>query len=506
MSNVNSIYNNSNRITSMFSDMDTDALVKSLCSSHQTKIDTQYRKKQIAEWKQTALTDVSDKVKAFSNSYCSVLGSTSMLKSSTYAKYSVTTADTSGAVSVQAGGEAFEGKISVSVEQLAGKATAAGATGISSGSELSASNTATLGELAFGTPLKFDGNGNVAFKINGKKFEFSADTTLQNMISTINADEDANVTMKYSRLTDSFTITSDVGGKDGSVKIENLSGNAFGEGGAFGIGEGKFTEGAQNAIATINGVRVERTENEFTIDDVTYTLNDKTDKEINFNVSRDFSSTVDAVKDFVKSINDLLSTVKTYTSAKDETRKYQPLTDAEKEEMTEKEIELWEEKSKGGVLHGDRDLEQLMNNIKSVFFSDVGGTGKSLTSIGISTASFFDSDAGLLKVDEDALKAALEKDSDAVVNMFAGGSSTAPTEKQGAVYQLKNYLTSYIKSSGDTIDGLHDDVNDIEDEIDSMEDKLAKIAEKYYNKFANMETALSKLNSTANYISSLFAG
>lgn len=506
MANVNSVYNNSNRITGMFSDMDTDALVKNLCAAQQTKIDTQYRKKQSSEWKNTALTEIADKVKEFSNTYCSVLGSSSMLKSSTYSKYSVTTTSTSGAVTVDAGGEAFDGKITVSVEQLAGNAAANGKTGISTGTELSAKNTATLSELAFATPLQFDAKGNISFKINGKKFEFSGDTTLQNMISTINADADANVTMKYSRLTDSFTVTSDNGGKDGKVTIENISGNAFGEGGAFGIGEGVFTEGAQNAIAYINGVRVEREENEFTIDDVSYKLNATTEEEMQFSVTRDFSSTVDAVKTFVNAVNDLLSSVKLYTDAKDETRTYKPLTDAEKDEMTEDEIEKWEARAKGGILSGNQDLENLLSSIKDAFFSNAGGTGKNLTSIGISTGGYFDTDAGLLKLDEDALKAALEKDSDAVVNMFTGGNSSVSKEKQGAVYQLRNSLNAYLSTSNNLVEGLDKEVTGIEDEIDTMEDKLAKLAEKYYNKFAAMETALAKLNSTAGYISSMFAG
>ncbi len=533
--NVNSIYSSSSRITGMFSELDTDALVKNLCSAQQTKIDTQNQRKTLTEWKKDALNDIADKVKTFNNTYCSVLGSSSMLKSSTYSQYKVSTTSTSNAVAVSASDGAYEGKTSVSVSRLAGSASTS-SRGVSNGKELSSSNTTTLKELGFKTPLQFDSKGEISFSINGKKFSFSAETTLQNMINTINSDEDANVTMKYSRLTDGFSITSDVSGAEGSVSIVNISGNAFGNPGAtmqvpvlgedgqpvldesgnptyttqpavgaFGIASGKYTDGAQNALVTIDGIEIERDSNNFTIDGLTYELNEVTESTMHFNVTRDYSAASDNINEFVDSLNDLIKTLDKYVSTKKPKQEFKPLTDAQKEEMSEDEIEKWEAKAKEGILYHDKDLEKLLSDLKGAFYSPAGGTGKNLASIGITTASYFSSNKGTLELDADALKAAMSKDLDSVIKMFTGGKSTSPSSEQGLIYKFRNSMTNYLGVSNNVIKDYEKSISDIEKTVGTLTDKLSDMANKYYKKFANMETALSKLNSSANYLSQLFA-
>jgi flagellar hook-associated protein 2 len=95
------------------------------------------------------------------------------------------------------------------------------------GKSISSSNTAALSDLSLANELRFDNEGEICFSINGKAFTFNKETTLQNMINTINTDEDASVTIKYSRLTDGFSIAADSGGKDSKVSIQNITGNAF---------------------------------------------------------------------------------------------------------------------------------------------------------------------------------------------------------------------------------------------------------------------------------------
>jgi hypothetical protein len=85
------------------------------------------------------------------------------------------------------------------------------------------------------------------------------------MLNTINNDTDANVTMKYSRLSDTFTVTADSGGKDSKVSIVNITGNAFESGGAFQIASGTTRNGC-NSLAEINGTLVEKDSNQYTVD------------------------------------------------------------------------------------------------------------------------------------------------------------------------------------------------------------------------------------------------
>jgi flagellar hook-associated protein 2 len=113
--------------------------------------------------------------------------------------------------------------------------------------------------------------------------------------------------MKYSRLTDTFTIAAASGGADSSVKIENISGNAFGEDSAFMIDEGTHIQGRCDSIAEINGTTVTRDSNEYTVDGITFELNkvtEGTDEEvISFRVKRDYSATTNAISSFVDAFN-----------------------------------------------------------------------------------------------------------------------------------------------------------------------------------------------------------
>jgi flagellar hook-associated protein 2 len=222
----------------MFSSLDTDTLVKNMTSSQQARIDAVKQKQTRQEWYNEALTSVKDDINEFLNTYMSAAGDNSMLKSASYATYTSTTSSTANAASITASGSAELGDVTIQINKLAKNASVTSSGRISAkGTEISSSNTATLGSLSLATKLEFSAGGKISFAINGKTFSFSRDTTLQNMINTINNDETANVTMKYSRLSDAFTITSDSSGVNGKVKITNLLGNAFGTNSAFGIGD-----------------------------------------------------------------------------------------------------------------------------------------------------------------------------------------------------------------------------------------------------------------------------
>jgi flagellar hook-associated protein 2 len=72
------------------------------------------------------------------------------------------------------------------------------------------------------------------------------------------------------------------------------------------------------------------------------------------------------------------------------------------------------------------------------------------------------------------------------------------------MYKIKSSLSAYQGTANESIDLTQNKMSDLDDEISTLEDKLDDMAERYYNKFSAMETALSTLNSQASYISSLF--
>ena len=122
------------------------------------------------------------------------------------------------------------------------------------------------------------------------------------MMSTINS-SDAGVKMTYSSLTKGFTITAKATGSSSRVEIQNLSGNAFDEeNAAFGIAATQEPVYGQDAILTIEGRDVVRSSNTFTIDGITYTLNDESSAPISFNVP-DVESTVNKISAFIDAYN-----------------------------------------------------------------------------------------------------------------------------------------------------------------------------------------------------------
>ena len=506
---INNINNaSSSRITGLFSTLDTDTLVKNLCATQQSKIDRQQQKKTRYEWFLNAVNEVRDKIKEFQNTYCSALGASSMLKSSTYYSYNITSLSTSNAVTLSGRSNALEGTYTVKVLQLASNSSAKSSGTVSkNGTEISSSNTATLDSLSFENDLVFDESGKIKFEINGEGFEFSKDTTLQTMINTINNSSTANVTMRYSRITDSFIIEADEGGANSSVTIRNISGNAFGENSAFKINEGTYKNGT-DSITEINGVTIQRNSNSFEIDGISFTLNavtkDTPEETLTFTVKRDYSATVKAITDFVKAYNDLITYLNKLSTEKDYSRDYPPLTPAQEDELTEKQIEKWNEKAKSGILSRDLNLDRLIRDLKSSFFTPAGGTGLAATSIGLAGGVYKTSDSGLIVVDEDALTRALEKRPETVISIFTGGSSSASSDKQGIIYKIRSAIAAYNDATSESLKKTENNINDLSEEISELEDKLNSLAERYYNKFATMETALAKLNSQAAYISMLF--
>lgn len=505
-----SAYSSTSRVTGMFSSIDTDAMVKKMNAGQQSKIDKQQQLKTTYEWRNEATTSISDVVKTFANDYTSVLGSSSMLQSATYFSYNITTPSTKNAVTLSASAGADIGETTVQVNQLAKNATATSSGKISAnGTEIAANNTTTLGQLSLKTPLTFGKDGNLSFSINGKSFQFSKDTTLQNMINTINSDKTANVTMKYSRLSDTFTITANSGGKDSKVTIENYGGNAFGTDSAFGIDVGT-TENGQNSIAVINGSTVERNTNAYTIDGMEYKLNkvtQGTDEEtISFTVARDYSATTKAIQGFLDALNGMLTKVDALTSEKSYSKDYPPLTEEQRESMSDDQITAWEKKAKSGLLQRDGDLTTLSADLKAAFYTAIGGSGKTASAIGITTGSYFDTtNKGKLVLDTNALTQALESNPEQVVAMFTGGSSTAASSEQGLIYKIKNALNTYTKAASSAVTANETKISDIDKKVSTLQDKLDDMADRYYEKFSQMETALSKMNTQSSYITQLFS-
>jgi flagellar hook-associated protein 2 len=347
------------------------------------------------------------------------------------------------------------------------------------------------------------GKDELSFEINGETFTFDKTDTLTDVINTVNS-SGAGVNITFDDATHKFSLTPT--GYDGKLEIKNKSGNIFGASSALEIdspSQRSSYSGGQNALLTINGVQVERDSNSFTLDGIDFTLNRTTaaGEEIFATIKKDASAVIDNVKKFVEGYNTLvkklteLTTTRKSTSEKD----YLPLTDEEKSAMTEEQIEAYEAIAKKGVIYGDAGIRRLLTNMRSALYETVQGTGLSPSSIGIKMGGYFDESKDQIALDEDKLRAAIESDPEKVMAVLAGTDSSG-----GFLTRISSLIDTYnIGSGASNLDALTDRLKSASEDIEAFKEKMTALEEKYYLKFAAMETALSKMNEQTSWLESL---
>ncbi|CQR46406.1 Flagellar hook-associated protein 2 [Paraliobacillus sp. PM-2] len=268
-----------------------------------------------------------------------------------------------------------------------------------------------------------------------------------------------------------------------------------------------------DATFTIDGLTTKRHSNTFTISDVTYTLNKSFNSEpVQVNVQNDVETSFDKIKSFVENYNTMIEKV---NEAVQETRyrDYKPLTDTQKKELSEKEIELWEEKSKSGLLKGDSILSNGLSNMRSNWYANVDNSSNfsSLIEVGITTSSDY-TDRGKLEIDEDKLKAALREDPDSVHKLF---SNNVEGSGRGIMNRLEDSIEGTINrveeragkaSSTPQQYTLGRQLDQMDDQISDFEDRLVQTENRYWRQFTQMEKMIQQMNSQSNYLMQQFSG
>lgn len=431
---------------------------------------------------------------------------------------------------------------------------------------------------------KQDDNGNemYALVINGVTIgdEYTVDTTLETIMNDINSNEQAGVKVSYSTTSNQFVFTSTHGGAGGQIEIKNdegkknnlavrLFGSVTYEKDTQGTLTGNIVVERQDGTVTINsdgqvlgsngqpdpdatasvnfikgqdaemeayinGVKTTLTSgtNTFNIDGFKVTANgvfkaDNEGERVTFDAKVDADKIVDAVKSFVEDYNKVLAEINDQYTTQPDDGDYKPLTDDQKADMTEKQIEEYEAKAKEGLLFGDRDLGGLSNGLRFVF------SNLDLDAIGVSVSTSY-SDKGKITLDETKLRSALASDPNAVAEAFAApleqkqvknsdGSTSwvDDTSSGGAMARLKIQLDKYAATTGATKgiliekagsqyspmallqNTLQDKIDSYDDVIDSLTEKLNDKIDFYTSKFSKLEALIAQMNSQSSYLSSL---
>ena len=195
-----------------------------------------------------------------------------------------------------------------------------------------------------------------------------------------------------------------------------------------------------------------------------------------------------------------------------------PLTDAQKKEMSEKEIELWEAKVKQGQLSKDSDLTRICNNMKKAMSTLVSGVSSNLEKIGIKpVADYSGNNNGTFSIDEDKLNSALENNIEDVKNIFISNGRT--TSQKGIVYRLKDILDNETQKSSSSLlqkagmegsatasnNTLSRKITAYEKRIKELESNFARREQALYSKYATLETMMNNLNAQMSSLSSMFS-
>ena len=260
--------------------------------------------------------------------------------------------------------------------------------------------------------------------------------------------------------------------------------------------------------AVIDGVTYSNiTSNKITAAGVTYTLLEKTDEAVTVNVTQDTQSIIDRVKSFVEDYNKLLSGLYEKYDEK-QYGDYKPLTESQKEQMTDEQIEKWEEKAKSGMLYHDQTLNKVIFKIRDSLSTSIDGlSGKydSIFSLGIKTTGL----KGQLTLDEDKLKKALEEEPDSVYNIFGTIGKNDTFSENGVAQRLGDVLNDGLKtirSRAGTDDGMSDDsdlgvlMRNLQTRMSNFKKLLDSFEDKLYKKYDAMEVALSRLGMQLGYI------
>ncbi len=387
----------------------------------------------------------------------------------------------------------------------------------------SSSNKATANTSLAALGFETNSDGKYSITINGEEITVEKDATVSGLINAVNK-SDAGVTMSYSSLTNSFTVESKEMGGAGKVEIADGS-LARGLGLADENGTVGFTAG-QNAIFEMNGQEIYLNDNSYTLDGTTFTFNEDMaiGETYTVNVTKDSSAVKDTIKGFVEDYNKLIDDVYGYIGkapAEDSKgNRYDPLTDAEREEMDEDEIKKWEDKAKQGVIYNDSTVSRIMSQLRSTLYDTItldDGSKFGIFSMGIKTSDEY-KDHGKLKIDEDAFDKAFEKNSDAIVKLFTDPAdgvmakfnkvmdgavkSTGKAETRGTLVQKAGKANSSVTTDS----YIYKQMMRLQDRIQDLQKRYDDKEEYWWKVFTNMESAMSDLNSQTSYISQYLGG
>lgn len=569
------------------SGLDIESLVKMGMMNKQNQYDKMYQTQLKQTWVKEAYNTVYTDVKAFKESM-----STFKMQSNMSAMQA--TSSNNDVVSVTANGAAAAMNHKITVEQVASNAYLMTANGQKiERTNTSAANSAYLKDVLFeaGYTKSTDADGQTSYAVknsagkaethkgsdvaisievqDGKavthKVEFTydqifGDNKTLNDLATAFSNSGANVQGGYDTVNDSFSLYNKTSGSANKIDLKanndtsaellnklhlaSYNGQTNTLGNEISFTKNTLTPAAvgTNAKATIDGKTYESDTNKLNVANVIYNFNgvsaknaDGTYQASTISVSQDTDKIVDNVKKFVETYNTLIDSLNTKYREEKNTD-YKPLTKKQEGEMTESQIDKWNEKAKSGLLYHDNNIYSIISDMRESLYTKVDAVDTVLTdakgnkysyntmsSIGITSST----NQGHITLDEEKLKKALTEDPDCVYQLFASDQDStyvagSTNKNQADTYTSKSdylntgianrlynsmntnisKLESYAGTSKETDDEsyLGKLITNMNTKMTSFQTLMKSYESKLYKKYDAMEVALSKLGAQLSYI------
>lgn len=371
------------------------------------------------------------------------------------------------------------------------------------------------------TGLGFKSGDTITVNVSGadETITINNTTSLKDLIDKVGADK-----LTYDEKTKTLIVKGD------TTKISSSNNAAMNN--LFGTSNIDFTatngtdisssvvqgENAKFIVITDDGTEVsmEKNTNNFTIDGLSITLKKATtaaDKPIEITTTRDTEQILDGIVKFVDDYNKVLEKLNKMVSEDPNYKKYAPLTDKQKDELSDNEVKLWEEKSKEGLLRGDSIISDLISEMRSILYTKPGDAKFALYDIGIKTSANY-KDNGKLMIDEATLRDNIANNAGELQKLFASDD--------GIAKQFSNVLDKYVKSSVTTPgrlveragikSGFSENKNSISREIEDIEKGLKNLEyryeierNRYWKQFNSMEQLIQQMNSQSSWLAKQFS-
>ena len=414
-------------------------------------------------------------------------------------------------------------------------------------------------EVQDGDEVDSDGKP-VTHKVEFTYDQIFGDNKTLNDLATAFSNSGANVQGGYDTVNDSFSLYNKTSGSANKIGLKATNetskelldklhlasydgqNNTLGSAITFETDKMNVVATGTNAKATIDGKTYESDTNKLNVANVIYNFNgvsaknaDGTYQASTISVSQDTDKIVDNVKKFVETYNTLIDSLNTKYREEKNTD-YKPLTKKQESEMTESQINKWNEKAKSGLLYHDNNIYSIISDMREALYTEVDAVDtvltdargnkysyNSMSSIGITSST----NQGHITLDEEKLKKALTEDPDCVYQLFASdqdstyisgstnkNQSDTYTSKSdylntGIANRLYNSMTtnirnleSYAGTSKETDDEsyLGKLITNMNTKMTSFQTLMKSYESKLYKKYDAMEVALSKLGAQLSYI------